>query len=149
MHSAVIAVEDPASFLITSDTPVVLYDAGHDPKSPYGRGFAHKTIDVTIPLTSRIALCFHHIDDIPESISAAHARNLNARMIVSADRFVYSPKPCPDLIKEVSRLHAQESGFKSSTLDYGDGAVFVSKMVPVTDSHLNAGSEQDGDAKRD
>jgi hypothetical protein len=142
MNLTLLTVEGSESFFVTSDTPVVLYDAAHDPKSPYGKGFAHKTIEVTIPLSERMLAMFRYTDEFRnDRFSPDETRHFNQRMIVSAERFIYTPRSSNELLADVQRLREQQAGFRSSTLDYGDGAAFISKTVPVTDLHLKTKSE--------
>ncbi|HRQ89273.1 MAG TPA: DUF4238 domain-containing protein [Bacteroidia bacterium] len=142
MNCRILNVGEEESFLITSDTPVVLYDANHDPKSAYGSGFAHKSVEVSIPLSSRMLLLFSHLDTSHSSLTRDSVLHFNQRMIVSAERFIYTKEISEELLADLQRLHKQQAGFASSTLDHGEGAIFISKAVPVTDIHLQTKSEQ-------
>ncbi|TDU68115.1 uncharacterized protein DUF4238 [Prosthecobacter fusiformis] len=142
MNCSILSVEDESSFLITSDTPVVLYNANHDPKSPYGSGFAQKAVEVTIPLSSKMLLLFSHSDSPHGRLTHDLIRHFNQRMIVGAERFIYTQEVSEELLDDLQRLHRQQAGFVSSTLEHSDGALFISKTVPVTRSHLQATSEQ-------
>lgn len=144
MNCRILKVEEDSSNLITSDTPVVLYDADHDPKSPYGRGFAHKSVEVTISLSSKMLLFFSHADIPHSSLTHNSVRHFNQRMIVGAERFIYMQKASEELLADLQRLHKQQAGIVSYTLEHGDGADFISKTIPVTESHLRATNEQDG-----
>lgn len=137
MNMAILEVEEDSSFLITSDTPVVLYDADFNLKPAYGCGFAHKSAEISFPLSSKTLLLFSHSDIPYSSLPCDLVHHFNLRMIVSAERFIYSQEPSANLLGDIHKLHNQQAGFTRSTLDYGDGAFFVTKTIPVTDSHLN------------
>lgn len=139
MNCRILSVEKESFYLVTSDSPVVLFDASHDPSSPYGRGFAHKSVEVSIPLSQSKLLVFSH-SRIPHStLSKELVRHFNQRMIVAADRFIYTPENSEEFLEDMERLHGQQAGFVASTLEHSNGAVFISKAVPVTDAHLKAG----------
>jgi len=139
MNCRILDVEEESLHLVTSDSPVVLFDASHDPDSPYGRGFAHKSVEVSIPLSQNKLLIFSHSSITDSRLSRERVRHINRRMIVAADRFIYTPETSEEFLEDMDLLHSQQAGFVGSTFDHDDGAAIISKVVPVTERHLKSG----------
>ncbi len=138
MNCCVLSTEEESLPLVTSDSPVVFFDASHDPNSPYGRGFAHKSAEVSIPLSQSKLLIFSHSNIADSTLSKDRVRHFNQRMIVAANRFIYTPKTSKEFQEDMNLLYGQQAGFTISTLEHSDGAVFITKSVPVTEKHLKS-----------
>ncbi|WP_309383387.1 DUF4238 domain-containing protein [Cerasicoccus frondis] len=138
MNFDLIVLKDEAYQFITSDTPVTLYSPNHDPKSPYGKGFSDPSIEVALPLSNRSLLLFRHSSERIPHITEDYVRHINQRVIVNSLRFIYTKHQSEELEADINRLASQKAGFFSSTLDFGEGTYFISKIVPVTNDHLNS-----------
>ncbi len=123
-------VEPAESFFVTSDNPVVLYDAAYDPRSPYGNGFAHKTIEVTIPLNERMLVMFRYTDEFPKGrLSPDQTRHFNQRIIVSASvSFIRRARP--------TSFSLMCNAYTSSKPDLGHRPLIM-EMVPLSFRRLS------------
>ena len=130
-------VEAPNVSLVTSDTPVVLFDRDHDPKSPYGKGFACPSVEVSLPLSGQLLLEFSHSGfDDDGTLTPELVRHYNRRMIIASSRFIFGPTASEELLADIPALCSQKAGFSFSTIDFPKGSYFISKITPVTNEHL-------------
>jgi hypothetical protein len=84
----VVHSDKPGEHFVISDDPVVLYWSDGKPRR-LPPGYAHINSDVTIPISSSIALLATHNDFVvtPESIRH-HVARINSKTIAAADHFV-------------------------------------------------------------
>lgn len=78
---------------LTSDDPLVYYDPTYDCNSLYGIGLSNKYIEVTVPISSDIALLATWRDQ-PDgrylSVANKTVKAVNRRAVMSASRFLFA-----------------------------------------------------------
>lgn len=121
------------SHFITGDSPVALYHPDYDTIRPYGVGPALKEVELTFPISKTLLVKLTwHDDEGTKQAQKDEVQEYNRRTIIMADSQVYSSKLEADLIEDVRRFHRVEAGYKLDSLWYGEGAVQVSRFIPVT-----------------
>lgn len=117
----------------TGDSPVALYHPNYDSIKPYGVGPAFKNVELTFPISKRLLIKLTW--DREEGVKTIHeerVKEYNRRTIIMADSQIFASEVNPDLMKKVALFHKVEAGYKLDNLWYGEGAVHVSRFIPVT-----------------
>lgn len=121
------------SFFITSDAPVSLYFPNYDTKSPYGVGYAHKEIEVTLPISEKYLILAQWE---PKKFLIEAKKDLveeyNRRTIISSESYIYSSNQDAKIRNMVKIFHNLKSRFISQSIDLGDNFFHIGKFVPVT-----------------
>jgi hypothetical protein len=109
-------------FLITSDTPLSAYVPTSETKGIFGAGLGLDNVEVSFPISPRVCLLLHRHGggEHRGTLTTRIVRHLNARMVATAERFVF----CPQQSSRVSKL-TSASRPKQPKLDKG---VFGSEM---------------------
>lgn len=90
---------------LTSDNPLYYFDPTYDPKSPFGVGLINKNIQVTIPISNRLAILagWNFKKDNYFKANGLLVRGINKRTIISALRYVYASEKSDTLNKLVQK----------------------------------------------
>lgn len=123
---------EEASIFVTSDSPVALYHPNYDKIRPYGVGLAMKGVEVTFPLTSDILIrAGHDLKPGASIASTTEVEEFNRRTITMSERYVYASAVSAELRRRIDELKSVRAGFVFDNLFHGDGAVHVSRFIPV------------------
>jgi hypothetical protein len=101
---------------VTSDNPLYYTDPTHDPHSPYGVGLSHKNIEITFPITRKVALLATwdraptgYIRSLSQIVKA-----ISGRTVMAAERYVYSSQHSPGLSRLVQKWKDYSPGITIS-----------------------------------
>ena len=123
---------EEGSFFVTSDNPVALYYPNYDNIRPYGVGLAMKGVEVTFPLTSDTLIRAGH--DLKPGASIASAKEVeefNRRTITMGERYIFASAVSTELRRRIGELRSVRAGFVFDNLFHGNGAVHISRFIPV------------------
>jgi Protein of unknown function (DUF4238) len=84
----------PGKFLITSDTPLCAYVPTSETKGIFGSGLGLKNVELSFPISPRVCLLLHRHGggERRGRFTSNIVRCMNARMVTTAERFVFSPQ---------------------------------------------------------
>jgi len=123
---------EEGSVFVTSDNPVALYHPNYDKIRPYGVGLAMKEVEVTFPLASDILIrAGHKLKPGASVASAAEVDEFNRRTIIMSERYVFTSAVSTELRRRIGELKDVRAGFVFDNLFHGDGALHVSRFIPV------------------
>ena len=118
---------------ITSDSPVALYYPNYDSIKPYGVGPALKGTEVTFPISKNLLVKLTW--DGEDGVTTAQEDEVweyNRRSIIMADSQIFASEVSPDLLGKVALFHTVKAGYTLDVLPHENGAVHISRFIPVT-----------------
>ncbi|HUV66799.1 MAG TPA: DUF4238 domain-containing protein [Sedimentisphaerales bacterium] len=132
MTPSILRVPEGTS-LLTCDQPVALFHPDANPTDPYGVGFAHRAIQVSIPLCrgALLLLTWDKTAARERMLTSPEVDEFNRRTVVMADTFVFAPEESELLVATVVRYSHCWAGFNLQVLDGGDSAFHLSRFRPV------------------
>lgn len=117
---------------ITSDQPVALY---HPTlwSTPHGVGPATLGVEVSFPLSSRALLRLDHVAQphAEQMASSAEVTEFNRRVIVMAQRYVYTGETPENAAAAVRGAGDAFAGFRHENFDAGKEFLQIHRFVPV------------------
>lgn len=123
---------EEASFFVTSDNPVALYHPHYSEIRPYGVGLAMRGVEVTFPLTSNTLIrAGRDLKPGASIASAEEVEEFNRRTITMSERYIYASAVSAELRRRIEELKSVRAGFVFDNLFHGDGAVHISRFIPV------------------
>lgn len=118
---------------ITGDSPVSIYHPNYEAIRPYGVGLVFKDVEVTFPISKKhlVKLTWNGKD---ESLQAQEnqVEEYNRRTIIMAKRYVFASETSPYLKEQIVRFYNLQAGYKIDDMWYGEGAVHITRFIPVT-----------------
>lgn len=120
---------------VTSDNPLAYADPMHDPKSPYGVGLGHSNVEVTFPITQKLALFagWKESGSLYQKVTDATVQTVNRRTIKNAQRFIYAPFYDEGFSRSVWRTSGEFPHTDLSTIPTDKSTYFVFKGMALTD----------------
>jgi hypothetical protein len=97
-------------FFLTSDTPLCVFARASETKALFVVRLGLPNVEVTFPISPRLCLLLNrgHSGGPRRTVTAAVVRQLNARMITTAERFIYSPEQSSWVGELVSRSRSHK-----------------------------------------
>nr|VFJ66295.1 MAG: Protein of unknown function (DUF4238) [Candidatus Kentron sp. DK] len=121
------------SFFVTSDNPVALFHPNYNEIRPYGVGLAIQGVELALPLSSdTLILAGHEIEPGSSLASAEEVEEFNRKTIIMSKNYVFAKSTSGELESKIRELKHLFAGFVFDDLFYGDGAVHISRFIPVT-----------------
>nr|VFK58070.1 MAG: Protein of unknown function (DUF4238) [Candidatus Kentron sp. TUN] len=128
----VYSAKDP-NFFVTSDNPVALFHPNYDEIRPYGVGLATPGVELTFPLSfDTLILAGHEVEPGFSLASMEEVEEFNRRTIVMSTSYVFARDAGIELKSKIRELKHLSAGFVLDNLFHGDGAVQISRFIPVT-----------------
>jgi len=121
------------SFFLTCDHPFVIYHPKATPTDLYGVGPAHKDVEISVPLSSRVLLqlSWNTESENQRVASSIEVEEFNRRTVVMADSFVFAPECSKYAGQIVSKYNHCSAGFDFQTLDVNKGGFHLVNCWPV------------------
>ena len=118
---------------ITGDSPVSIYHPNYEAIRPYGVGLAFKDVEVTFPISKKhlVKLSWEETNE-PSQAQKNQVTEYNRRTIIMAKKYVFSSEISQHLIQQISKCYNNHAGYKLENMWYGDGAVEITRFIPVT-----------------
>ena len=120
---------------VTSDNPLAYANPMHDPKSSYGVGLGHQNVEVTFPITQKLALFAGWKDSgsLYQKVTDATVQTVNRRTIKNAQRFIYAPFYDEGFSRLVWRTSGEFPHPDLSVIPTDKSTYFVFKGMALTD----------------
>lgn len=131
MHFHVLRAPSSHPF-ITCDSPVCIYHPHYDKIRPYGVSPLFPEAEVSIPLTPEyLVLLINEDRKLESQLGKEQVEEFNRRVVVMADRYIYSSTLPDSLAAFIVRYHRLIAGFVLDELDSEDGSYLINRFIPV------------------